>query len=130
MFHTNSYPADAKVNSGLLFMIKGSSLFQSAFEAYLLYQLVKHLVEYITKVHREPDLLMLIALAYTAVSLYKLGICAYGFHLARTHTDRSLHNLQGFAQNLKICTLFRVLVNGAIFAFLHMHKKHAEMSAH
>ena len=43
MFHTNSYPADKNLNSGLVTMIKGSSLGAAGFEMYMLYQLVKHL---------------------------------------------------------------------------------------
>ena len=124
MFHTNSYPADKNLNSGLVTLIKGSSLGAAGFEMYMLYQLVKHLYEYITMVHREPDVLMLIALAYGAVTLYKIGMCAYGFHLAGTHTDRTPENLHGYSRNLTFSTLGRLLVNGAIYVFLNMHVKH------
>ena len=121
MFYTNAYPASKDANAGLCSSIKLLSIGIIGAECYLVYTLVSHLYEYITTVHREPDLLMLICTAFIFLSGMKIVSSLYGYHLSTKHTERTPENHSGMQSLLKITTVLHLLMSSGVYAFLEYH---------
>ena len=94
----------------------------TVFEGLILYQLITHVYQYVVYVHREPDLVLLMAFAYGAVSLLTIAQCAHGLHFARNHTERTFENAHGLRRSLRLASWLRLFVNAAIYLFLHFHR--------
>lgn len=121
MFFTNAYPANKDENAGLCSSIKLLSFGIIGAEGYIIYTLVSHLYEYITTVHREPDLLMLICTAFIFLSGMKIISSLYGYTLTIKHTERTPENHKGIQSLLKITSTLQVLMVSGMYTFLEYH---------
>ncbi|CDW78694.1 UNKNOWN [Stylonychia lemnae] len=122
MFHTNSYPASVSENKMLTLVIRLLSIGIIVIESYTVYALVKQIYEFVTQVHREPDVVMLITLAYFFSSAYKIAVCTYGYNFATYHTERTPENYQGFFKNLNTSSSIKFFVSAGIGFFLYYHQ--------
>lgn len=66
-------------------------------------------------IHKEPDVLLLLALAIVVVSGLKLFSSLYGYHLAATHTDRTVENYQRLFKSLNVIAFIQVIVTIAVY---------------
>ena len=121
MFYSNAYPANKDANSGLVSSIKLLSLGIIGAEGYIVYTLISHLYEYITTVHREPDVLMMICAAFIFLSAMKIVSSLYGYHLSTKHTDRTPENHSGMQSLLKITTVIHTAMTSGLYYFLEYH---------
>eukprot|EP00347_Sterkiella_histriomuscorum_P015689 403356069 len=121
VFHTNAYPLDKDANKGLCTTIKALSAAIIAVETFISYQLVKHIYEYVTQIHREPDTVLLMSLIYLFVSFMKMGLCAYGFNFASKHTERTQQNYNGLFKQLNVASFLKIASSTGIYAFLTYH---------
>ena len=121
MFYTNAYPANKDAHTGLVSSLKILSLGIFAAEGYIIYTLVSHLYEYITTVHREPDVLMLICAAFIFLSGLKLVSSLYGYHLSTKHTDRTPENHAGMQSLLKLVSSIQAVMTSGLYYFLEQH---------
>jgi hypothetical protein len=121
MFYTNSYPSDRNSSQSLCALLKLASLGIAGFEAWIDFSLVKHLYEYITEVHREPDFVMIIMAFYLVGSALKIAASVYGFYFARTVTERTPENYNGFFKLMNVVTAICAFMGFLIYSFLNFH---------
>jgi hypothetical protein len=121
VFYTNSYPTERDSNKALISFIKIMSLAIPAYETYIAFELCKHVYEYVMKIHREPDFVMIIASVYLFGSVLKTVICLYGYHFVGAITDRTPENYDGLFKLLKIISGITGVVGFLIFEFLNFH---------
>lgn len=123
MFVNHAYPADANAHSSLTKLLKFFSAAIIVVDLYIGYQVTSHIYQYVTTVHREPDLILIIGLLFLFVIGFKLSVCLYGYHFASNHTERTFENWHGLLSILNVTSVFHALKTTSIYYFLNYHKQ-------
>ena len=74
-----------------------------------------------TKVHREPDELLILVCIYTLAIGLRLVVSVYGLHFASIHTDRTPKNYSGFFKLFHVAGFVTVASNAIVHKFLSYH---------
>jgi hypothetical protein len=120
-FYTNSYPADKNTNSGHRNILRLLSVGVAGFDAFVIYNLVYHLYEYITTIHKEPDEVLILSSIYGLGLILKAIISTYGYYLASQHTERTPENFAYFFKFMNITFVYNLVAVIIFYKFKQYH---------
>ena len=74
-------------------------------EIFIIYTAISSVASYVINVHKEPDALLILGAAIVLVSTLKLYAVLFGYHLASSHTDRTIENYNKIYTSLSVITI-------------------------
>jgi hypothetical protein len=121
MVFTNAYPSDRDSNRGIVSLLKLGTWGIGSSELFVCYSVIKHLYEYVTQIHREPDVVLMFTVAYIFVSVLRCIVCVYGYNFLGAHTERTAENFTGLFSLFNVILGFHGILCLAIYQFLNFH---------
>ncbi len=108
-FFKHAYTADPSKTSGTCKVLKMMSVGIACYDFYVTSILVQHLYEYVTTIHREPDVILAMGLGHLFISCLKLAVVAFGYNMASYPSERTPENFSKMNYSTLLVTFIRVL---------------------